>query len=78
MGMCKELIFGSRREVFIIIGIRLEGEAVGRDDSLCLVRILVNFVLTLVMKGKEDEDMLVYCIFKVFNIVLGHFVVVLS
>ena len=57
-------------------GIRLEGEVVGRDDSSGSVRILVNSnsFLTLVMEGREDEDMLLCSIFQVSDIVLGHLV----
>ena len=52
--MCKESISGLRREVSVITGMRLEGEVVGRDDSLGSVRISVNLVLTLVVEGRED------------------------
>ena len=73
--MCKDSVFGLRKEVLVIIGMNSEGEVVGRDESLGLLSISVNLFLILGMEGSEDEDMLMYKIFGVFDIVLGCFVV---
>ena len=72
--MCRDSVFGSRKEVLVITGMKSEGEVVRRDESSGLVSISVNLFLILGMEGSEDEDMLMYRIFKVFNIVLGCFV----
>ena len=62
--MCKDLVFGSRKEVSVIMGMNSEGEVVGRDESSGSVSISVNSFLILGMEGSEDEDMLMYRIFK--------------
>ena len=72
--MCRDSVFGLRKEVLVIIGMKSEGEVVGRDESLGSVSISVNLFLILGMEGSEDEDMLMYWIFKVFDIILGCFV----
>ena len=72
--MCKDSVFGSRQEVLVITGMKSEGEVVGRDESSGSVSISVNLFLILGMEGSEDEDMLMYRIFKVFDIILGCFV----
>ena len=74
--MCKDSIFGLRKEVLVITGMKSEGEVVGRDESLGLVSISVNSFLIFGIEGSEDEDMLMYWIFKAFDIILGCFVVV--
>ena len=58
VGMCRESIFGLRKEILVITGMKVEGEVVGIDDSLGLVRISVNSFLILGMEGSEDKDML--------------------
>ena len=72
--MCRDSAFGSRKEVSVITGMKSEGEVVRRDESSGSVSISVNLFLILEMDGSEDKDMLMYRIFKVFNIVLGCFV----
>ena len=74
VGMCKDSVFGLRKEVSVITGMMSEREVVGRDESLGLVSISVNLFLILGIEGSEDKDMLLYRIFKVFDIVLGCFV----
>ena len=72
--MCRDSVFGLRKEVLVITGMKSEGEVVGRDESSGSVSISVNLFLILEMEGSEDKDMLMYRIFKVFNIVLGCFI----
>ena len=60
VGMCRESIFGLRKEVSVITGMKVEGEVAGIDDSLGLVRISVNSFLILGMEGSDDKDMLMY------------------
>ena len=72
--MCRDSVFGSRKEVLVITEMKSEGEVVGRDESSGLVSISVNSLLILGVEGSEDEDMLMYRIFQVFDIVLGCFI----
>ena len=72
--MCRESISGSRKEVLVITGMKLVGEVVGIDNNLGSVRISVNSFFTLEIKGREDKDLLLCCIFKVSDIVLECFV----
>ena len=72
--MCRDLVFGLRKEFSVITGMKSEGEVVGRDESLGLVSISVNLFLIVGMEGSEDKDMLMYWIFKVFDIVLRCFI----
>ena len=54
--MCKDLVFGLRKDVLVITGMKSEGEVVGRDESSCLVSISVNSCLILGMNIPSNSS----------------------